>query len=236
MVERAPEPDDILWENADIPKSRQKRNIFLAYFFGILILLGGGVIQYYLQVFQNQITDATIKSYFSSASSLIITIFNGIIIQFLIFVTNLEGRETKTDQDRSLLVKICLYSFFNAGIFYTAANILAQSLHSFNIQGDISYEITLFMSMNAITPNVISLITNKIEFPALLFRFMARLGCCKYTQAEANKLYELGEIDFPVKYAYVIRTVWLTCFYGPFVPVIVPISIFGLIFFYFTET
>lgn len=62
-----------------------------------------------------------------------------------------------------------------------------------------------------------------------------RKGCCKYTQAEANKLFELGEVDFPVKYAYVIRTLWLTCFYAPFAPLIVPISICGLIFFYFTE-
>ncbi len=91
------------------------------------------------------------------------------------------------------------------------------------------------MSLNAISPNVTSLIINKLEFPTVLFRFMARVGCCKYTQAQANKLYEYGEVDFPVKYAYVIRTVWLTCFYAPFVPLVVPISIFGLIFFYFTE-
>lgn len=92
------------------------------------------------------------------------------------------------------------------------------------------------MSLNAITPNLINFILTKLEFPAIIIRFMARMGCCKYTQAEANKLYELGEVDFPVKYAYIIRTVWLTCFYAPFAPIIVPISIFGLIFFYFAET
>jgi hypothetical protein len=92
------------------------------------------------------------------------------------------------------------------------------------------------MGLNAITPNLINFITTKLEFPTLIIRMMARLGCCKYTQAEANKLYELSEIDFPVKYAYVIRTVWLTCFYAPFSPIIVPISILGLILFYFTET
>lgn len=32
-----------------------------------------------------------------------------------------------------------------------------------------------------------------------------------------------------------IRTVWLTCFYAPFAPLVVPIAIFGLIIFYFTE-
>lgn len=58
----------------------------------------------------------------------------------------------------------------------------------------------------------------------------------KKTQKDANKLYELTEVDFPVKYAYVIRTVWLTVFYAPFAPIIVPISVLGLIFFYFAET
>lgn len=161
-IERAPEPDDILWENADIPKWRWRRNIIFSYFFGILILIGGGIIQYYLQYFQIQIEDAKIRSYFSTATSFFITIFNAIIVQFLIFVTRLEGNETKTDLDRSLLIKISLYSFFNAGIFYSVANILAQSLGSFNIQGNFSFEVTLFMSMNAITPNISALILSKL--------------------------------------------------------------------------
>jgi len=64
----------------------------LAYFFGIIILAGGGAIQYYLQYFQNQISEIEIRSYFSYATSIIVTVFNAIIIQFLIFVTGLDGR------------------------------------------------------------------------------------------------------------------------------------------------
>lgn len=90
------------------------------------------------------------------------------------------------------------------------------------------------MTMNAIVPNITSLILTKLEFPTVILRFFVRKGCCKYTQAEANKLFEMGEVDFPVKYSYVIRTLWLTCFYAPFVPIVVPIAIGGLIFFYFT--
>lgn len=134
------------------------------------------------------------------------------------------------------MVKICLYSFFNAGIFYSLANILAQSLNSFNIQGNFSFEITLFMSINAFSPNIIGLILTKIEFPTCILQFLAKIGCMKKTQKDANKLFELTEVDFPVKYAYVIRTVWLTVFYAPFAPIIVPISVLGLIFFYFAET
>lgn len=48
-------------------------------------------------------------------------------------------------------------------------------------------------------------------------------------------MFELASVDFPVKYAYVIKTVWLTCFFAPFVPIVVPISILGLVIFYLTE-
>jgi hypothetical protein len=145
-------------------------------------LAAGGVIQYFLQYYQLKITDVALHQYFSYATSIIITIFNAVIIQFLIFVTKLEGNYTKTDLERSLLVKICLYSFFNAGIFYSLANILAQSLNSFNIQGSFSFEVTLFMSMNAISPNLSNLLLSKLEFPALIFRCLVRLSCLKYTQ------------------------------------------------------
>jgi hypothetical protein len=41
--------------------------------------------------------------------------------------------------------------------------------------------------------------------------------------------------SFPEQYAYVIKTIWLTCFYAPLVPIVVPISIAGLAFYYFSE-
>lgn len=87
------------------------------------------------------------------------------------------------------MVKICLYSFFNAGIFYSLANILAQSLNSFNIQGNFSFEITLFMSINAFSPNIIGLILTKIEFPTFIVQFFVKIGCLKKTQKDANKLF-----------------------------------------------
>ena len=33
----------------------------------------------------------------------------------------------------------------------------------------------------------------------------------------------------PFKYGYIIKTLWLTAFYAPLVPIVVPVSIFGLI-------
>lgn len=133
------------------------------------------------------------------------------------------------------MIKICFYSFFNAGIFYSLANILAQSVSNFDLQDGFAYEVTLFSIMNAFPPNLISLITGKLEFPAFIFRSLLKKGCLKYTQKQANQLFELASVDFTVNYAYVIKTIWITCFYAPFAPVVVPISIAGLSFFYFSQ-
>lgn len=41
--------------------------------------------------------------------------------------------------------------------------------------------------------------------------------------------------EIPYKYAYVLKTIWLTAFYTPFAPVVVPISIIGLSLNYLLE-
>lgn len=56
-----------------------------------------------------------------------------------------------------------------------------------------------------------------------------------YTQLEANELYELPQPSLPEKYSYIIKTLWLTAFYAPFTPIVVPISIIGLVFNYLIE-
>jgi len=43
----------------------------------------------------------------------------------------------------------------------------------------------------------------------------------------------MSDSQIPFKYAYVIKTLWLTFFYSPFVPVVSIISLFGLGFYYF---
>ena len=48
-------------------------------------------------------------------------------------------------------------------------------------------------------------------------------------------MYVLPEPVLPEKYSYIIKTLWLTAFYAPFTPVVVPISIIGLIINYFIE-
>lgn len=153
VITRAPEPDDILWENSDKPRKKVFRNKVLSMTCGVILLLLGGGVQYLLDYLQQKVGSGIIVTLYSIASSISITLFNWIIVQFLVFVTHLEGNETTTLYNRSLLIKICLFEFFNAGIFSALANILSVSVDKFNIQGDFSFEITFFMLMNALVPS-----------------------------------------------------------------------------------
>ena len=91
------------------------------------------------------------------------------------------------------------------------------------------------MAINAVVPTLSNVIMTLIEFPNGFFRFLLRKGCVQYNQKRANEVYQKPEIEFPIKYAYVINTIWLTCFYCAFAPIIVPVSVLGLILFHLSE-
>jgi hypothetical protein len=80
------------------------------------------------------------------------------------------------------MIKICLYSFFNAGIFYSLANILAQTINRFDIEAGFSFEVTLFLAMNAVPPNLTSLLLKKLEIPACIFRYLLGKGYLQKSQ------------------------------------------------------
>lgn len=91
------------------------------------------------------------------------------------------------------------------------------------------------MILNALTPNVTNFLMKKFNFITRLKRyvFVEKQWWFITTQIEANKLYELPKPDFTDLYSYVIKTLWLTAFYAPLVPVVIPISVVGLTLHYF---
>ena len=95
------------------------------YVSSVAILVLGGYIQYVLEVQKNKLDSDFLTNLFNVISSLSLTIFNGIISIFLVFMTAKEGDVTQTNMNASLLIKVCLFEFFNSGVFNTFARILA---------------------------------------------------------------------------------------------------------------
>jgi hypothetical protein len=82
--------------------------------------------------------------------------------------------------------------------------------------------------MNAITPNVSLWVLSYFEITGKVFRWLVRTEKMKVTQIEANEIWEGPLPEIPYKYAYILKTLWLTAFYAPLVPIVVPISVLGL--------
>ena len=79
VIERAPEPDDLLWHNSDIPRCTIIRNKIFSYFVSVSILVLGGAIQYFLEIQKNNITDRSLLTFYNILSSLSISVFNFIL-------------------------------------------------------------------------------------------------------------------------------------------------------------
>lgn len=86
-IERAPEPDDICWQNSGITMKGAIGRKMLFSSIAIFILLLGGGTQFGLELLYNQTSDTTLKSVISIGNSLIVTIFNAIIMISLVITT-----------------------------------------------------------------------------------------------------------------------------------------------------
>ena len=93
-----------------MPRSHIIRNKIISYVISVLILVLGGGIQYVLELQKNNIGDDTfLINLYNVLSSLSLTVFNGIISIFLVFMTKREGDCTQTHMNSSLLVKVSIF-------------------------------------------------------------------------------------------------------------------------------
>jgi heme/copper-type cytochrome/quinol oxidase subunit 2 len=118
----------------------------------VVILFVGGFAQYGLSVLSDSTQDSTAQTILTTASSLIVTIFNVILMLVLGFLTKKERNETETEDQTVLMVKVTLFQFLNAGIFVIIAEITA-TYSTFSLAKGVCSQITLIMILNAFIPN-----------------------------------------------------------------------------------
>lgn len=84
------------------------------------------------------------------------------------------------------------------------------------------------MILNAITPHLALIATSYFDVLGFIKRWAVRNNLIFATQMTANLSYERPAPEISYKYGYLIRTFWLTAFYCPLTPIVIPISIVGL--------
>ena len=132
----------------------------------------------------------------------------------------------------SLLVEIALSSGFASTDKVIAG---VQNLNIFGKGGLIENMFSVFI-VNAIYTPIYSLL-DPFYFIGL---FKQKLALRKgedaiMTQEEANILFEGPQSNLSLKYSSLIKTVLLTCFYAPAMPLSIAIAIFGLILTYWVD-
>jgi hypothetical protein len=133
------------------------------------------------------------------------------------------------------LIKVSTYSFLNVGLFFLLSQFFAYRSYGFSLLGGFAFDLAAFFVIKTFHITFVKYLKTKTEFPTCFKRFFLRNGYSKCTQKEANLLYEQKPFNFAIKYSFIIKTIWMAVFYTPFFPLLVPLAILGLIFFYFTE-
>lgn len=90
VVKRAPEPDDVLWENAHVTQRDKLINITLAYILGAIVLVVGAIIQYYLK-YLDYVSKNSFDWFYNYLSPVILFIYDEYIVEILIITTKTEG-------------------------------------------------------------------------------------------------------------------------------------------------
>ena len=91
------------------------------------------------------------------------------------------------------------------------------------------------MILNAFLPNIILLLLEYSQIINKVKRYIVQKKWMIATQVQVNQLYAGPCIDLPHKYAYILKTLLLTALYATVAPIVIAISMIGLILFYFVQ-
>lgn len=248
-VEIAPEPNDIKWENLETSNRERRKRLLLinlAVFFILLIsfgcLFGISAIQKQIKKdFQSKTktnSDLFVEYFVSLLFSIINNIFNYIITQVMVLLSNKEKNVSQTRYLLSLSIKLSIFTFLNTGPLPVLVNYATND--------ESSKQIIIKNSLFIFIINSISTPFMYIINPFGIIRWYKRRNIEKnieknpnyyidMTQGELNTIFEYTDICLSFKYAYITKTIALVVFYLPILPLGAIISFGGLLLLYLIE-
>ena len=235
IIEQAPEPEDIIYENLEFSQIERLFRILLVYIISFIIIAICFFFILYLNKFQiesDKEKNSIVKKYGISLSiSLIITIINSVFQKLLLFFTKLEKQICMTNYYLSYSIKLTILTFLSSTIIpYLSSNYYEEQLNHDIL---ITNCFTMFLSNSFIVP--ITWIFNLDFFIKKLRIYIINKKKKRLPQKELNNLYELLDMNIGSKYSYITRTLLMGFFYLPIFPLGIPICFLGFIFVYILE-
>lgn len=152
--------------------------------------------------------------------------------QLSLFLVRFESYETFSLYTVSLASKLSLMLFFNSAI----VAFLASTFYTRNIYGPggLIYTQMYFFISNAIIPPLVNLINPDRIVKLAKVWFIKKFNKV-VTQQELNELYEYPPHAIELRYADIMKTLFITFFYAPLIPAGYLTSFLGLGLYYFSE-
>ncbi|KAL4500595.1 hypothetical protein ABPG72_003019 [Tetrahymena utriculariae] len=240
-IKRAPEPNDIYWENLCYQSFEKLISNLLTHFFTAVLLIAAFFIIFAISKAQDNIQSTSTKNdprviFLSFIASLFIFIINNglnmIIRKFAIF----EKHATLTHYFIGVAQKSGIAQFLNTTIVvYIIKKIKLES--QIYISGGLLYTIHFILLMNLV--GSFNIFMNPFYFYKLWQRRKAEKGDKQFLehtpQQKMNEIYEGPKFDFPAAYAKLIKLIMFASYYSYPAPLIVYISLGILILTYWFD-
>ena len=239
IFERAPEPEDIIYENLEYSNLLKISRIILVYVCSIILIFISFIIVTSLNYLQKYCDEEKYNPAVRYIISFLITcciqIINIIFEFFLEKLTKLEKRFTSTSYHLSYSIKLTLFSFLNSGIIPLISSIYNDS------KGYQYLIINVFMIL------LVNATLTPISWTMNLTFFIKKIKIWLIerkddpdsehgkTQRELNELYELPSMDISAKYSYIFKTLLISNFFIPIFPFGTLFSFVGFSFGYILE-
>lgn len=222
-VRRAPEPNDIIWENLDVPRSKKLFYIcltniatFVLLLISFSLVLG---VSYYQSYLQKKELSFVAKQAVNMMGAVLITLINHTMHDVIEKFTKYERPSTYTNFDSSLAQKKVMALFLNTSIIYILVSWSYDNFAGKN--GLVDSLFYIFLSNMFVTSILVSFdIAAQIKRLKrwLLEKSSWVLSRMDITQQEANVLYEGSTLNIPSCFASILNVMLFSAFYASVVP------------------
>ncbi|CAK77359.1 unnamed protein product (macronuclear) [Paramecium tetraurelia] len=243
-VDQAPEPGDVIWDNIVHNDNRRFWVRLLGFTFSQIVI--ALFLITLLELAKIQAKDASNVpatlvdvetdqgvNMSSMIAALLTTFINSFVVGRLSnFLVGFESYETYSLYTVSLASKLSLMLFVNSAIIaFLASTIYTRNLFG---PGGLIYTETYFFMTNAIIPPIVTLVDPNRIVKSLKLWWIKKFNKA-VTQKELNSLYEHSEHMIELKYADIMKTLFITFFYTPLTPAGYITSFVGLALYYGAE-
>jgi len=228
-----PEPSDIIWENFNYTLGWKKIQLLKTNFMVAFVTILAALVQFGISLFKHNKPPGFFLTLLSSCGSLVVVVANQALVKVIREAAAMERHLSHTKFHKSVAEKLTIAQFINSTVIPIAVNYWTHYMKdeaNVSVLDGLAYDMYFIFLTNAITTPLLMFFdpgftakalhqTNLEEDPK--YKFM--------TQSEANQLFEGPPFDFSSKYSAYIKTMWMTALFAPLIPVVIPISLCGLI-------